>query len=168
MSLSACVKLEHEWASMNLCAWQNIYGAMYRKCSCLSKQAQLERETERARARERERERRTGPFSSYSETTWFLLLQTKKISKFDSVLEAVPSPSGRICVTVQGTALGWGAARGKNFSRSRNNTRHYSIITNISWIQTAIISTPRWGLVKPAPAKNITTRLQDLIRLRYC
>ncbi len=167
MSLSACVN----W-SMSGLVWICVHGRTYTvQCTenvpVFPRKHSL-RERQSARAQERERERRTGPFSSYSETTWFLLLQTKKISKFDSVLEAVPSPSGRICVTVQGTALGWGAARGKNFSRSRNNTRHYSIITNISWIQTAIISTPRWGLVKPAPAKNITTRLQDLIRLRYC
>lgn len=58
-----------------------------------------------------ERERRTCPFSSYSETTWFLLCKQKKLVN-STRLEAVPSPSGRICVTVQGTALGWGAARG--------------------------------------------------------
>lgn len=150
---------------------ERIYGAMYRECSCLSKHNQLEREGERAH--ERERERRTGPFSSYSETTWFLLCkQKKKISKFDSVLEAVPSPSGRICVTVQGTALGWGAARGKNFSRSRYIHRllaplfhrnKHQLNSNCYHFYSVL------GIRRLLQWRIFTTRLQDLIRLqRYC
>lgn len=101
------------WICMSVCMAGHI------RCNVQKMFLSFQASTAWERARAHERARRTGPFSSYSDTTWFLLCKQKKISKFDSLLEAVPSPSGRICVTVQGTALGWGAARGKNFSRSR-------------------------------------------------